>query len=151
MKKSKLRIPLTILILVCFCASSCGVMFGGSRYSGSIAVKDHPNASIAVNGNVIGKGTAVGSFKRDKPLTVTISEPGCKEETKTFDNTFRTGNFILSVVSWGLIGIIVDLGTGAAYKPDHTHDPKIEQMSSKNFVFNVDYTGCSGNVAGSNE
>jgi hypothetical protein len=26
--------------------NSCGVMFGGSRYEGTIVAKDHPNAQI---------------------------------------------------------------------------------------------------------
>jgi hypothetical protein len=43
---------------------------------------------------------------------------------------------------WGLPGAIVDLGTGASYKPDHRHNPAIEKMSDKNLAFTVDYEGC---------
>jgi hypothetical protein len=133
---------LVMLTLLSLVLSSCGVMFGGSKYSGSIIARDHPNAQIYVNGKSIGKGTAVGLYPRNKPLTVELKQDGCENETQTFDNTFRTGNFILSLVSWGLVGIAIDLGTGASYKPDHKSDPAIQKMSEKSFTFTVDYSGC---------
>ncbi len=74
-------------------------MFGGSKFSGSIVAKDHPNAQIYVNGNNIGKGTAVGLFPRNQPLTVELRQEGCESKTETFNYAFRTGNFILSVIS----------------------------------------------------
>ena len=133
---------LAMLTLLSFTLSSCGVMFGGSKFSGSIIAKDHPNAQIYVNGNNIGKGTAIGLYPRNRPLTVELKQEGCENKTQTFDNTFRTGNFILSLISWGLVGIAIDLGTGASYKPDHKSNPSIQKMSDKNFTFTVDYSGC---------
>jgi hypothetical protein len=117
-------------------------MFGGSKFSGSIIAKDHPNAQIYVNGNKIGQGSAIGLYPRNRPLTVELKQDGCENKTQTFDNTFRTGNFILSLLTWGLVGIAIDLGTGASYKPDHKSNPAIEKMSDKNFTFMVDYSGC---------
>jgi len=117
-------------------------MFGGSKFSGSILVKDHPNATISVNGNQIGTGSAVGLFPRNRPLAVELEQEGCETKTVTFNNTFRTGNFILSLFMWGLVGIAIDLGTGASYKPDHISNPSIERMSDKNYLFQVDYKGC---------
>jgi len=133
---------LSILTLLSFIFSSCGVMFGGSKFSGSIVAKDHPNAQIYVNGNKIGQGTAIGLYPRNRPLTVELKQDGCENKKQTFDNTFRTGNFILSLLTWGLVGIAIDLGTGASYKPDHKSNPAIEKMSDKNFTFMVDYSGC---------
>jgi len=133
---------LSMLTLLSFIFSSCGVMFGGSKFSGSIVAKDHPNAQIYVNGNKIGQGTAIGLYPRNRPLTVELKQDGCEPKTQTFDNTFRTGNFILSLLTWGLVGIAIDLGTGASYKPDHKSNPAIEKMSDKNFAFTVDYSGC---------
>jgi hypothetical protein len=141
----KLIKPMTILTLFSFVLSSCGVMFGGSKFSGSIVAKDHPDAQIYVNGNKVGQGTAVGLYPRNRPLTVELRQDGCEAKTQTFNNTFRTGNFILSLLMWGLVGVAVDLGTGASYKPDHISDPAIEKMSDKNFIFTVDYSGCATN------
>lgn len=133
-----------IVLLLCssIIFSSCGVMFGGSKFTGSIVAKDHPNAEIYVDGNKLGTGTAVTLHPRNRPMVVELKQDGCEPKTQTFHNTFRTGNFILSVLSWGLLGIAVDLGTGAAYKPDHLANPSIERMSDKNFVFTVNYDGC---------
>src|SRR5215203_4713946 len=103
MKKS-LRIA-SVFILLSFLSSSCGVMFGGSRFSGSIIAKDHPDAKIYVNGNNIGKGTAIGLFPRNRPLAVEVRQEGCANKTITYDNTFRGGNFVLTVVTWGLLGV----------------------------------------------
>ncbi len=141
----KLVKPLAFLMLFPFVLSSCGVMFGGSKFSGSIIAKDHPDAQIYVNGNKVGQGTAVGLYPRNRPLTVELRQSGCEPKTQTFDNTFRTGNFILSLFMWGLVGIAIDLGTGASYKPDHRSNPAIQKMSDKNFVFTVEYPDCPKN------
>lgn len=131
-------ISLSVLLTL----NSCGVMFGGSRYEGTITVKDHPNADIFVNGEKIGKGETTGLYPRNKPLVVEVKEEGCENVTKTFDKTFRTGSLILSALSWGLIGIGVDLGTGASYKPDHINNKSIEKVSDKKYNFKIDYSNC---------
>ena len=141
MKKRTLLI-MAISISSSILLSSCGVMFGGSRYNADIKVKDHPNAEIYANGEKIGKGEVTTSFKRNQPLKIEVKQDECESKTKNFNNTFRTGNFILSVISWGIIGIGVDLGTGASYKPDHKHDSGIEKLSDKNYNFTVDYSEC---------
>ena len=82
--------------------------------------------------------TTQGRFKG----TVEVKEDGCAPKTQTFDKTFRTGNFILSAISWGIIGIGVDLGTGASYKPAHNSNPNIQKLSDKNYNFSVDYSEC---------
>lgn len=134
-----------VLVMLTFLSvtmSSCGVMFGGSRYNGSIVVKNNPGAQIFVNGNKIGEGAAVGLFPRNRPLTVELKQEGCETKTQTFDNTFRGGNFFLSLVTWGLLGVVVDVATGASYKPDHKTNPAVQKIDMKNFQFTMDYTGC---------
>ena len=129
---------IAVLMAMAITFSSCGVMFGGSKYQAKIVAKDHPNADIYVNGEKAGRGTATGLYHRNKPLTVELKEEGCATTTKTYKKAFRTGNFILSVVSWGLLGLVVDLGTGASYKPDHRHNPEIKKVSDKEYEFNVE-------------
>ena len=131
-----------VLFLLSMTLNSCGVMFGGSKYRGTIVAKDHPNAAIYVNGEKAGNGEVSGLYKRNETMKVELKEEGCEPKTQNFSNAFRTGNFILSVVSWGLVGLGVDLGTGAAYKPDHRNDPDIERLSDKNFTFTMDYSEC---------
>jgi hypothetical protein len=138
------RIILLIAVAFVFSTSltSRGVMFGGSKYQGTIIAKDHPDADIYVDGQKLGNGTATKLFARNKPLVVTLEEEGCDSQTLTYDKSFRTGNFILSALTWGIIGIGVDLGTGASYKPDHNGNINIDKLSTNNFTFNADYSRC---------
>ena len=139
----KKRISIIALLLsISILLNSCGVMFGGSKYQGTIIAKDHPNAEIYVNGKKMGNGQVTGLFPRDKTLSVELKEEGCQPKSQNFEKVFRTGNFILSVLSFGLIGIGVDLGTGASYKPDHKGNPAVNKMSDKNYTFTVDYPEC---------
>jgi hypothetical protein len=138
----KKRISIVALLLsMTVLLNSCGVMFGGSKYQGTIIAKDHPNAEIFVDGKKLGNGQATALFPRNKELTVELKEPGCETKTQTFNKSFRTGNFILSVVSWGLVGIIVDIATGASYKPDH-HNPSVKKENTKDYTFTVDAPTC---------
>ena len=121
--------------------SSCGVMFGGSRYNGTFVANGRPNADIYINGEKSGQGEVTKILKRNRPVKVEIKEDGCEPVTKNFENAFRTGNFILSVLTWGILGIGIDLGTGASYKPDHRNDPSITKLNDKNFRFSIDSNG----------
>ncbi len=129
-------------IVISMTMNSCGVMFGGSRYNATIIAKNHPNAEIYVNGEKSGTGTVKGTYYRNRPLEVKIKEDGCEEHKKTYHEVFRTGNFILSAFTWGLLGIGIDLGTGAAFKPDHRREASITKKNSKNFVFNIEHPDC---------
>lgn len=140
MKKRSLFLGTVILMSISL--NSCGVMFGGSRYNGTIIAKDHPNAQIYVNGEKAGTGTVKGTYRRDTPLEVELKQDGCEEHKKTYHNVFRTGNFILSVITWGIIGLGVDLGTGASYKPDHRKDADITKENDKDYIFTIEIPDC---------
>jgi hypothetical protein len=141
MKKRFSIIALSLSMLIFL--NSCGVMFGGSRYEGTVVAKNHPNAQIYVNGQKMGNGQVTALFPRNQPLSIELKEDGCEPKAQTFTNTFRTGNFILSVFSFGLLGMGIDLGTGASYKPDHKNNPAVQKVSDKKYTFNVDYINCN--------
>lgn len=141
MKKSSIQV-FVFAISASILFSSCGVMFGGSKYNATILAKGHPKADIYVDGQKIGTGQATGLFRRNRDLAVELREEGCTPKTQIFPNKFRTGNFILSIATFGLLGLGVDLGTGASYKPDHKHNPNVKKNSNKDFEFNVDYPEC---------
>lgn len=140
MKNSIKTIAVFLSMILLF--NSCGVMFGGSKYRGTVVVKDHPNADIFVDGYKLGTGQATKLFPRNRPLQLEVRQEGCPNKTQVFHNSFRTGNFILSLFSWGLVGIAIDLGTGASYKPAVDDHPAIQQLSVKDFQFNIDYSEC---------
>ena len=143
MKKKNILnfVKYTSFIAMIIFFNSCGLMFGGSKYMGKIEVKNKPNAEIVWNGNTIGKGSAEFLFPRQENLRLEIKQEGCPTKNVVFPNKFRTGNFILSVVSWSLLGGVLDLATGAAYKPDNDI-PGVIQNNTKSFAFNINYTEC---------
>jgi hypothetical protein len=111
------RISIIIMLLsMTMLLNSCGVMFGGSKYQATIVAKGNPNAEIYVNGKKMGNGQVTTLVPRDQTLKVELKQEGCETKMESFPRKFRTGNFILSIVSWGLIGLGVDLGTGASYR-----------------------------------
>jgi len=124
---------------------NCGVAFGGSRYNAQIIAKDHPNAEIYVNDELVGTGEFRGLYYRNRPLRVELREEGCEPRKKTYDKVARAGSIVATVLLAGIIGLGVDFGTGAAYKPDHKNDKEIDRISTKDFSFNVEYPNCSEN------
>jgi hypothetical protein len=45
------------------------------------------------------------------------------------------------VFTWGLLGIAVDLGTGASYKPDHKNNHNVERINDKEYKFSIESAG----------
>lgn len=131
-----------VIISASILLTSCGVIFGGSKYQGRIVAKNHPNAQIYVDGEKLGNGDVTSTFKRNKELRVELREEGCENKVQVFQNRFRTGNFILSLLTFGLVGIAVDLGTGASYKPDHKGNSKIKKINTKKYEFTVENENC---------
>jgi hypothetical protein len=132
-----------VFISVAFLLSSCGVIFGGSKYSASVIARNKPGVTVSVNnGMVTGKGNAMGVFMRKDPLMVNVTAPDCLPQTWFFNPKVRTGNMILSFLGFGMVGVLVDLATGACYQPNFQGDPMIQRVSRKEFVFSVDYRGC---------
>lgn len=70
MKKRILIITLSLSMTILL--NSCGVMFGGSKYQGTIVAKDHPNAEIYVDGKKMGNGQVTALFPRNKELNVEL-------------------------------------------------------------------------------
>lgn len=134
-----LSVFLSLFILL----SSCGVIFGGSKYYANVEVKDHPDAKIFVNGAHVGTGKTMQLLPRDQNLQIRLEQKGCPTQTKTYYKAFRGGNFVLSVFTWGIIGALVDVGTGASFKPDHLNQAEVYRLSTKSFMFKVDYDACN--------
>lgn len=131
-----------VIVATLLLFNSCGLMFGGSKYNGLIIVKDHPDAQITIDGVDKGKGKYLGTFNRNEVINVQVKEEGCEQITRPFRQVLRTGNFILSFLTWGIVGIGIDVATGAAFKPDHIHDPSIKKAGYKSYIFTVDYPAC---------
>ena len=134
--------------------SSCATIVGGSKYVARVQVPDHPNAKIQYQGNFQGTGVASFKVKRknaDK-FSVTIKEDGCEDQTKNFtQRQFRGWAFFGTVVGWtGFtkgsyiplpFGVVVDLATGALWKPD-VNEKGVVKVDYKHYLYQIDYSGC---------
>ncbi len=54
----------TFAIIPTLLLTSCGAIFGGSKYNANIVVENRPNATITYNGKIVGHGSAVVPVKR---------------------------------------------------------------------------------------
>lgn len=131
------------VVLLLTTLPSCCVVFGGRRYIGTIKVINNPNASIWVQGIKLGEGQVTRRFLRSKPLLVEVKQEGCPTKHVIFDNAIRTENVVLTYLTLGTPGCIVDIAAGAVFKPAHKTDPTIKKINFKKFDFEIDYANCA--------
>lgn len=131
--------------------SGCATIVGGSKYSADVMVDDHPDADIFYNGRQYGKGFAdirIPRKEADK-LTFTVKKDGCEnQDFKYVSRKLRGWAIVGTIFTWTgnpipiPYGLIVDLATGAVYKPD-TSEPGVRKDNYKRFEYTLDYTGCN--------
>jgi len=122
--------------------SSCATIFGGSTFYASIFVNNKPNTQIFVDGSFVGKGSAFIKYPRDKTFIIELRQEGCKPVKQIFDKTHRVGILMMNIFSFGVIGYLCDLSTGAAFKPDHKNNRAIYRRSYKHYIYTLDYSDC---------
>jgi hypothetical protein len=150
-----------LLILGFF--SGCATIVGGSKYNAKVRVPDHPEAEIKYEGSYKGKGEANFKAKRRDAddFTVTIEKEDCKSKTRRFSQrSFRGWSFFGTLVGWtGFIpgttiplptGFIVDMATGALWKPDIS-EKGVSKQDYDNFIYTVNYEGCETTEAKENK
>ncbi|WP_020402215.1 PEGA domain-containing protein [Gracilimonas tropica] len=112
--KNGLR-TITTALLVLFVLTGCGTIFKGS--SADVKVNSTPaGASVWIDG--INKGTTPQtlSLKRDKNYVLEFRKDGYENVRIAVNKKFDIGTSVVgNIFSWGIVGILVDLGTGAAY------------------------------------
>ena len=128
-----------VLVATILFLSSCAAMTRTSTYNANIKT-NNPNAKIYANGEMIGTGQAKGTFKRNNDLQITVKEEGCEDYTKNITKKFGVG-FVF--INWGLAGLIVDIATGAAYKPNYNIHPEVKKVDLKNFDITIDNKNCN--------
>lgn len=115
--------------------SSCATMFGGSKYVAQIQPSS-PDSEVFINDESYGTGDIEVKRKRNKELEVKLVSPQGESVTKTYEKEVRVGTGILSFLSWGFAGPLLDLGTGAIFRPD-TDSRDVTRVSTKKYRFNV--------------
>jgi hypothetical protein len=138
MKRSTLMgiVILGIAILM----NSCATIFGGTKYVAHVT-PSNKQADVYMNDIKYGTGDTKIKVKRSNNLNLTLKAEVCDDLDKMYVKEARIPIVILSFLSWGLLGIIVDFADGAAYKPD-VDIPGVQKIDDKNYKFIVDYVGC---------
>lgn len=108
---TKLFLPLFAVI----CLSACATLFGNK--SDNITVHSQNNARILVDGNEIGRGTALFSLPREKTAVITVKKAGCSDMSLTTEQSVNNTTF-LNIFFWP--GFIVDAVTGKINEADPT-------------------------------
>lgn len=137
-----------LIAVMSICLSSCAVMFGSSNYNAKIKTDD-PDASIYYNNAKIGTGEAQTTLARKnaKNIQLTIKKDGCDDQVVNYNTaTLRGWSITGTVITWGLIGIAVDGGTGAWWKPN-VDEQGVSKVDYKNYTYEIKYEGCKSNVA----
>jgi len=114
MTNSKFRV-VTTLVLFCVLSISCASIFKGS--SADIRVNSNPaGANIFINGIDRGVTPQTLSLKRNSDYLLTFKKEGYEDLNFEIFKKFDIGTAVVgNIFSWGLVGIIVDVATGAAY------------------------------------
>tara|TARA_R110002124_G_scaffold286453_1_gene467403 strand:- start:18385 stop:18879 length:495 start_codon:yes stop_codon:yes gene_type:complete len=103
------------LILIGILSISCATIFKGS--SADVRVNSNPvGANIFINGIDRGVTPQMLSLKRNQNYLLTFKKEGYEDLNFEVFKKFDIGTTVVgNIFSWGLVGIIVDVATGAAY------------------------------------
>jgi len=113
--KSKLYSKLLGIFFLFIFISGCATIFKGSE--ADIRVNSSPaGATIKVNGINSGLTPQTLSLKRNQTHQIEFSRDGFESVLFNVERKFDIGTTVIgNIFSWGIIGIIVDVATGAAY------------------------------------
>lgn len=127
-----------LIVLVCatVALSSCATMFGGSRYYATFEVEGHQEAQVKVRGyGKVQQGEKV-KLRRHGKKTVTVTESGCNEMTRSYSNTINYTT-LANIPFVLVIGGGIDAASGAMFTPQTGE----EVFKKKNKHFEYVITG----------
>lgn len=102
----------TVLLMV---LAGCATIFKGEH--ADVDVSSTPsNVDVYIKNNHRGTTPATLSLERDEDHMITFKKDGYKDVTIEVEKDFDAVTTIVgNIFSWGLLGVAVDFGTGAAY------------------------------------
>lgn len=112
MKKMSKIISLTFVVLL---FSGCATIFKGT--SASVRMNSTPSgAAVYVNNVNRGKTPLTLSLSRNNNYNLAFKMKGYQDVNMTINKKFDVATTIVgNIVSWGIIGIVVDIVDGSAY------------------------------------
>lgn len=104
-----------LIVIACSLNFSCASIFKGS--SADVRINSNPaGADIFINGIDRGQTPQTLSLKRNQSYVLTFKKEGYEDLNFEVAKKFDIGTTVVgNIFSWGLVGIIVDVATGAAY------------------------------------
>jgi len=107
-------------VLILFVAipqiSGCATIIRGSNQDVRVT-SDPPNARVVVNGQDRGETPTTLNLDTSRDYQIEFAKDGYASETLNVRKDFTIGWPIFgNVFSWGIIGIVVDVANGSAYK-----------------------------------
>jgi hypothetical protein len=159
--KKKLLLNLILIITIPTLFSSCGTIIGGSNYNAHVLVDNNPSAKIYYKNEFKGTGDASFKVKRKdaNKLSITVKQDGGQEQVFEYKSRkFRGWAFAGTILGWsGFIsgipvpwGAIMDLSTGALWKPD-VKEKGIVKEDYKNFNYHLELTNPTKPIQNNNE
>ena len=106
---------IALFIIVPYLAG-CATIVRGSDQDVRIT-SDPPNARVLVNGEDRGKTPTTLNLDTGRNHQIEFEKDGYIAETLNINNSFTIGWPIFgNIFSWGIVGIVVDVANGSAYK-----------------------------------
>lgn len=111
----KRKTIISLIVLVSFFLTSCATIFKGS--TAEIRFNSTPSgADVLVDEINRGETPTVAHLSRSESHIVTFQKEGYEEVKVGINKKFDGATTILgNLVSWALLGIVVDVASGAAY------------------------------------
>lgn len=112
----------SLLFFALFSLSGCSAIFNGSSQQVVIRGKNL-DEKVYVNGNYLGSGNIVTSFKKNKDYVITIEKENCQSVTIPASKSFDPTTLLGLPIDFGLVSILLVDGaaTGAWQKFDQTY------------------------------
>lgn len=112
---NKMFKTLGVLLVSGVLFTNCATIFKGN--SADIRVNSNPSgATISVNNVNMGVTPQTMSLKRNSGHVLTFSKDGYEDVVVEIEQKFDIATTVVgNIFSWALLGIVVDVATGAAY------------------------------------
>lgn len=115
MLSNRTKLYISSLLIVSFFISSCATIFKGGH--AEVRFNSSPSgAEVVINQINKGETPTTAQLSRSESHTVTFQKDGYEDVTVAVNKKFDAATTIVgNIFSWALLGIVVDVASGAAY------------------------------------